>query len=543
MPKITNAATSSCILAAQYLREHKSEVIELWEARARQRLPAAQGKSHFVLLDSLPLFLDEPINSLDEQCPKLEVVRDVGEVHAEQRSKVGGYTLQQVQSEYAILRQVLFELLDRHFALAPLERNIILDSIEEGRRAAVDEFTSIVRAHEKEAYQALKLSEEKLASERHKFESVVQASPAAMALWCGPDMIFEMVNPQYQALFPGRKLVGMPFLEALPEFEGQPFIDIYRNVLETGETFTGTEVLARHRRTASGPIEEFYYDFVYVRVNDVRGDPYGVYDHATDVTERVLTRRNREENSHKLNQAVEELHQERDLRMQFVNTVTHDLRNPIAAAKTSAQIIARHLDRTDRIPSLTARIIVSLNRADELIGNLLDANRIRAGQGLPIEKSRCDLAEIAREVCEEFTSLHGTRFRLVAPRSIEGIWGCQEIRRMLENLVSNAMKYGDPNGLITVRTELRTSDLAELAVHNQGPMIPPEQQAQIFQPFSRAGRGEASPQKGWGLGLTLVRGIAEAHGGSVRVQSNEMSGTEFTVELPREAPPDAGSPA
>src|SRR4051812_44533104 len=103
-------------------------------------------------------------------------------------------------------------------------------------------------------------------TERHMLEAIFKLSPAAMALWRGPQMIFEMVNPGYQALFPGRALLGHPFLEALPEFRGQPFIELFRRVLETGEPYIGHEVLARHRRTQDGPLEDRYYDFTYVQI-------------------------------------------------------------------------------------------------------------------------------------------------------------------------------------------------------------------------------------------------------------------------------------
>jgi signal transduction histidine kinase len=75
-----------------------------------------------------------------------------------------------------------------------------------------------------------------------------------------------------------------------------------------------------------------------------------------------------------------------------------------------------------------------------------------------------------------------------------------------------------------------------IAVHNEGPAIPPEEQARIFEPFGR-GRGAAAVATGWGLGLTLVRGCAEAHGGALAVTSSPERGTRFTLRLPRDARP------
>ena len=147
-------------------------------------------------------------------------------------------------------------------------------------------------------------AEQAAASERRALEQIFALTPAAMALWRGEDLVFEMVNPRFMALFGHRPLLGKPFLEALPEFKGQTFSDLILNVLRTGEPYVGHEVLARHRRTADGPVEDRYYDFTYVRINDAEGNPVGVYDHAIDVTDRVLARRRVEESEGRLKLAL-----------------------------------------------------------------------------------------------------------------------------------------------------------------------------------------------------------------------------------------------
>jgi signal transduction histidine kinase len=80
-------------------------------------------------------------------------------------------------------------------------------------------------------------------------------------------------------------------------------------------------------------------------------------------------------------------------------------------------------------------------------------------------------------------------------------------------------------------------------VHNEGKPIPTEEQAALFRPFGRAARAVASGQRGWGLGLTLVKGVAEAHGGEVHLESEPGRGTTFTVALPLDARPFQSHPA
>jgi signal transduction histidine kinase len=168
----------------------------------------------------------------------------------------------------------------------------------------------------------------------------------------------------------------------------------------------------------------------------------------------------------------------------------------------------------------------------------LDANRIRAGQGLPIEVSACELRQVVADTLEELSSVHGERFHLQGEKRLEGRWDARALRRLVENLCGNAIKYGDGTRQVTVSLA-QHGDEVELAVHNWGNAIPPEEQQQLFQYFARAKSAEASGKKGWGIGLTLVKGVAEAHGGSVRVESTPEKGTLFRVRLPRMSKPPA----
>ena len=110
------------------------------------------------------------------------------------------------------------------------------------------------------------------------------------------------------------------------------------------------------------------------------------------------------------------------------------------------------------------------------------------------------------------------------------------LKRVLENLVSNARKYGDPARPITVRVSQSDSQML-LAVHNEGNPIPEPELERLFQALHRI---EDVKVKGWGLGLPYVRHVAESHGGSVVVDSAEQRGTTLTVSLPVDARPYTG---
>jgi signal transduction histidine kinase len=121
------------------------------------------------------------------------------------------------------------------------------------------------------------------------------------------------------------------------------------------------------------------------------------------------------------------------------------------------------------------------------------------------------------------------------PDRLEGVWAPEELRRAVWNLLSNALKYGQAETEVTVEAR-PVGEGVEVSFHNEGPAIPAEEQLRIFEPFGRA-RGAAAVATGWGLGLTLARGCAEAHGGDLVLTSTPELGTTFTLRLPRSAAP------
>ena len=158
-------------------------------------------------------------------------------------------------------------------------------------------------------------------AEQHKLSAIFHESPAAMAFFQGPDHVIEMVNPSYAAIFEGRTLLGRRLLDAVPELANQAFPALLSQVFTSGESYTGHEALAQLVRRPGGPIEDRYYDFTYVRINDSDGAPYGVYDHAVDVTDRVLARRKLEEGEARLTLALNGLERSEAQLQQLADTM------------------------------------------------------------------------------------------------------------------------------------------------------------------------------------------------------------------------------
>lgn len=253
--------------------------------------------------------------------------------------------------------------------------------------------------------------------------------------------------------------------------------------------------------------------------------------------ELELRRREVIESSAKLSRTTTQvlnLEAERELRERFVSLLTHDLRTPLSAIKMNSQLIERNYQDSSAVRSYANRINASVGRADQMISNLLDANLIRSGEKLPITIDCFDLTSLIEKTLDELSIIHTGRFVFNAKEPIEGHWDFRGIRRIVENLCTNAVKYGSPNTAITVNVYEKAGN-AIIEVCNSGEPISEQEQSFLFQQFRR-GRKKTTA-KSWGIGLTLVRGVAEAHGGRVKVKSEIESGTIFTVTIPLDARP------
>jgi signal transduction histidine kinase len=171
-----------------------------------------------------------------------------------------------------------------------------------------------------------------------------------------------------------------------------------------------------------------------------------------------------------------------------------------------------------------------------MVQDLLDAMRVQTGARLELDIVPADLVDVVSDALDHLRVEYGERFVFDAPSPVRGHFGPDALRRALVNLVTNAIKYGAPSLPITV-TLRAEHGRAFLAVHNQGSHIPVEMHESLFHAFQRAKTSETSRQRGWGLGLAQARAVAEAHGGSIAVESLPDTGTTFTIDIPLDARP------
>jgi signal transduction histidine kinase len=215
----------------------------------------------------------------------------------------------------------------------------------------------------------------------------------------------------------------------------------------------------------------------------------------------------------------------------FIAVLGHDLRNPLHAMMLSAHGIQR-ASTEEQVRTAAKRIVSSGNRMSRMIEDLLDLARGRLAGGIQLVREPFDLsAVVARVVRETQAARPGRVIEIRQQGDLEGTWDSGRLAQVASNLISNACQYGDPAESVDVELDGTQDSSVTLSVTNAG-QIPKEILPVIFDPF----RGRSEPghrTEGLGLGLYIVRQIAEAHGGRVDVASNPGERTRFTVRLPR----------
>lgn len=353
-------------------------------------------------------------------------------------------------------------------------------------------------------------------------QNLFMQTPIPLCLFMGSEHVFTIANDHY-ARFVGRNVIGKKIREVFTEEDGKDLFLAMDNVYKTGESFIGTEI----------SFGELFINTDYHPFRDHDGLIKGIFAYTQDVTSRVKLREKVAESNEKYQTAIDKLELERDLREKFVSTLTHDLRSPLTAVKISSQLVLRKARDEVSVRRLSARIIENIQRADRMIEDLLDANRIKAGETLPVETSPLDFVNVVKEFIGELATIHGDRFQLSGPDSIKGVWDKTAIERIIDNLCNNAIKYGSK--FEPVNITLTNIDCIELRVHNIGSFINKDEQKTLFNQYRRSGAADAGKQRGWGIGLALVKGLTESMHGNVNVESSEYHGTTFVIQFPNQS--------
>jgi PAS domain S-box-containing protein len=225
-------------------------------------------------------------------------------------------------------------------------------------------------------------------------------------------------------------------------------------------------------------------------------------------------------------------------RRAFIDTLAHDLKNPLGAIKVQMQLLQRRLARPETVDVLgifrsSESVLRSVEQMTGMIGQMLDTAYLRDGQALELHREPVDLvalARAARDNCDRLSAFHTVELD-TSVDTLVGHWDRSRLERVLGNLLDNAIKYSPEGRNVTIEIAREDPAWAVLRVRDRGLGIPADELPHIFERYRR-GRNVIGKIAGAGIGLAGVRDIVEQHGGEISVESTEGEGSTFTVRLP-----------
>jgi PAS domain S-box-containing protein len=227
---------------------------------------------------------------------------------------------------------------------------------------------------------------------------------------------------------------------------------------------------------------------------------------------------------------------------EFLAMLGHELRNPLAPMLTALQLM--NLRGAGELQRERAIIERQLRHMMRLVDDLLDVSRITRGQ-IELKRQRVEMAPLVAEAIETASPLLEDKAHHVALDVSPDLWVDGDRARLLQvfsNLITNAAKYTDAGGHVTVTGERHNGQIV-IEVCDTGIGIAADMQPHVFELFVQGARGHDRAEGGLGIGLSLVRSLTELHGGSVTLASVAGGGSQFTVRLPAATAPTAEAPA
>lgn len=223
------------------------------------------------------------------------------------------------------------------------------------------------------------------------------------------------------------------------------------------------------------------------------------------------------------------------MRNLFLGVLSHELRTPLATIVASAHSLVLADRMQKHLPNAAQRVLRSSKRIESLLNDLLDYVRSGIGEGMRVAPTAVDLGQVCAKVVNELEGLYpGREIRIGSRGELAGVCDEQRIAQAVSNLISNAIKYGRADAPVQVDISGEADEEITISVKNAGPAISTETRESLFEPLVRGASGDKTGVN-LGLGLYIVREIAHAHGGSVRVSSSNEDGTVFEIRLPRHA--------
>ena len=252
--------------------------------------------------------------------------------------------------------------------------------------------------------------------------------------------------------------------------------------------------------------------------------------------------------SHKLTEVLRELqqHKEQEKRQveiqhqrdDYLAMLVHELRAPLAVIKGAADLIIKEAPNLskEQIETLLGQIKKSSSSLLQIVNDILDVSKIESGK-FSIKKALGDINALLKEVADYYRSWANEKQITINLELDEGVpqikFDSERIKQVLNNLLSNALKFTEEYGSIVIKTHLNSKEV-QILVCDNGVGIPDDMKHKLFNKFVQVGTKESVKEKGTGLGLFIAKGLVETHGGAIWIEDNDPQGTKFIFSLPLE---------
>ena len=390
------------------------------------------------------------------------------------------------------------------------------------------------------------------AAAEQRLRDVFEQAPVAVAVMTGPDLVYTIASPRYVEMLGGRRLIGLPLREALPELVGQRVIETVKRVFDTGVPFSQRERKIRLDKWGRGTLEDYYFNVGYQPLRDAVGRVYAVASTAYEVTVEVMARHALEDAQADARVAREVAesaqHDAEDAnkaKSEFLAVMSHELRTPLNAIGGYAELMQLGIHGPVTNEQLVAleRIQRSQRHLLGLINGVLNYSRVEAGAvhyevaDVPLEETlatcealiapqlRAKKLELVNHLCPPGTIVRADR---------------EKLQQVILNLLSNSVKFTEPGGRVELTCSTLPNGMMSVRVRDTGRGIPPEQLERVFHPFVQVDAGLTRTQDGVGLGLAISRDLARGMGGDLTVESEQGRGSTFTLTVPVAEPAVVG---
>jgi PAS domain S-box-containing protein len=390
-------------------------------------------------------------------------------------------------------------------------------------------------------------TERRLNAARDQLRSIFMQMPAAIAILRGSEMRFEFANAAYQSLVAKSEdeLIGRKRTDVFPD-SPERINSQFSHVYLTGDRLVTSEHSFIRDWNSDGNESERSLNLIFEPYRDVDGIIVGVIIFAFDVTEHVGARRKAQEAEARTRSAHEALREAGRQKDEFLATLAHELRNPLAPLRNAAHA----LGQSELSPTALAwcRDVISrqVKHMAFLLDDLLDVSRINTGR-IELKKEMVRLDAVVNAAVETVAPLiskkqHTLQVDLPGA-AVELEADPLRLSQVFTNLLANAVKYTDPGGRIELKAAVDGEGL-KVSLSDNGIGIPPEALPNLFRMFSQIPSAIDRTEGGLGIGLALSKGLVALHGGSLGAHSEGAGcGTTFELHLPASVVKLPASPA